>query len=65
MFLLISGVLYSVDKSSASTVIMQTICQLFRMLFKMNYLLKNERERPSEMFQTAFNEMILNIYLLE
>ena len=65
MFLLISGVLYSVDKPSASTVIMQTICQLFRILFKMNYLLKNERERPSEMFQTAFNEMILNIYLLE
>ena len=65
MFLLISDVLYSVDKSSASTVIMQPTCQLFRILFKMNYLLKNERERPSEMFQTAFNEMILNIYLLE
>jgi len=31
----------------------------------MNYLLKNERERPSEMFQTAFNEMILNNYLIE
>ena len=60
MFLLISGVLYSVDKSSASTVIMQPICQLFGILFKMNYLLKNERERPSKMFQTAFNEMILN-----
>ncbi len=65
MFLLISGVLYSIDKSQVNTVIMQAICQLFEILFKMNYLLKNERERPSEIFQTAFNEMILNNYLLE
>ena len=65
MFLLISGVLYSIDKSQATTVIMQPTCQLFLILFKMNYLLIHEKERPSEMFQTAFNEMILNNYLLE
>ena len=52
MFLLISGVLYSIDKSQANTVIMQPhMPNYFGILFKMNYLLKNERERPSEMFQ--------------
>ena len=65
MFLLISGVLYSTDKSQVNTVIMQLTCQLFRILFKMNYLLRNARERPSEMFQTAFDEIILNNCLIE
>ena len=65
MFLLIRGVLYSIDKSQVNTVIMQPICQLFEILFKMNYLLRNARESPSEMFQTDFNEMILNNYLIE
>ena len=43
MFLLISGVLYSIDKSQVNTVIMQAICQLFEILFKMNYLLKKRK----------------------
>ena len=64
MFLLISGVLYSVDKSSASTVIMQATCQLLGILFKMNYFLK-KWESPFENFQTAFDEMILNNCLIE
>ncbi|EEG33876.1 hypothetical protein NEIFLAOT_00977 [Neisseria flavescens NRL30031/H210] len=38
---------------------------IFRILFKMNYLLRNARERPSKTFQTAFNGMILNNYLIE
>ena len=45
MFLLISGVLYSVDKSSAITVIMQASCQLLGILFKMNCFLKNGKGR--------------------
>ena len=64
MFLLISGMLYSVDKSSTITVIMQATCQLFGILFKMNYFSKKWK-RPSERFQTAFDEMILNNYLIE
>ncbi|OFK84689.1 hypothetical protein HMPREF2797_09115 [Neisseria sp. HMSC061E12] len=64
MFLLISVMLYSVDKSSAITVIMQATCQLPGILFKMNYFLK-KWERPSERFQTAFDEMILNNCLIE
>ena len=45
MFLLISVMLYSVDKPSANTVIMQTTCQLLEILFKMNYFLKNGKGR--------------------
>ena len=56
--------LYSVDKSSAITVIMQATCQLLGILFKMNYFFKKQ-ERPSERFQTAFDEIILNNYLIE
>ena len=63
MFLLISVMLYSVDKSSAITVIMQATCQLLEILFKMNYFFK-KWERPSEIFQTAFDEMILNNCLI-
>ncbi|EFC50947.1 hypothetical protein HMPREF2696_02000 [Neisseria sp. HMSC058F07] len=64
MFLLISVMLYSVDKSSAITVIMQATCQSLGILFKMNYFFKKQ-ERPSERFQTAFDEMILNNCLIE
>ena len=45
MFLLISGVLYSIDKSQVNTVIMQAICQLLGILFKMNCFLKNGKGR--------------------
>lgn len=45
MFLLISVMLYSVDKSSAITVIMQATCQLLGILFKMNYFLRNGNGR--------------------
>ena len=45
MFLLISVMLYSVDKPSANTVIMQATCQLLGILFKMNYFLKNGKGR--------------------
>jgi len=43
---------------------MQATCQLFGILFKMNYFSKKWK-RPSERFQTAFDEMILNNYLIE
>jgi len=56
--------LYSVDKSSAITVIMQATCQSLGILFKMNYFFKKQ-EGPSERFQTAFDEMILNNCLIE
>ena len=45
MFLLTSIMLYSVDKSSAITVIMQATCQLLGILFKMNCFLKNGKGR--------------------
>ena len=45
MFLLISGVLYSIDKSQVNTVIMQPTCQLFGILFKMNYLFKKTKKK--------------------
>ena len=43
MFLLMSVMLYSVDKSSAITVILQATCQLLGILFKMNCFLKMEK----------------------
>ena len=54
MFLLISGVLYSVDKSSASTVIMQPICQLFGILFKMYKNIKEKDWRGAVYYFVGF-----------
>jgi len=43
---------------------MQATCQLLGILFKRNYFSKKGK-RPSERFQTAFDEMILNNCLIE
>jgi len=43
---------------------MQATCQVPEILFKINFFLK-KGERPSERFQTAFDEMILNNCLIE
>jgi len=45
MFLLISVMLYSVDKSLAITVIMQASCQLLGILFKLIFFQKKEKGR--------------------